>query len=150
MPGWKGAIDRILHKQAAPAARVAVLAVLPFESDRTHVRSIATREGWELALASDCRAALALLGTGGFPIILCDRDLPDPDWRDALKTLSAAGSQHCVILASAVNDSYLWQEVVQNGGYDVVTKPLLDAEVVAVVRRAWIFWKAAQQRESLE
>jgi|SRR6185312_11596877 len=148
MPGWKSAIDRILHKPALPAPRVAVLAVTPCDSDRAHLSSIAMREGWDLALAADCPEALALLDMRRFPVVLCDRDLPDADWRGSLKALSAAGHPPCVILTSAVNDNYLWQEVVQNGGYDVVTKPLHDAEVVAAVRRAWVFWKAAEALES--
>jgi FixJ family two-component response regulator len=74
------------------------------------------------------------------PIIIWDRDLPSEDWRDVVHTLAALPQRPCVLLLSRVVDDYLWNEVVRVGGYDVLSKPLKEAEVVRVVRLAWSYW----------
>src|SRR4051794_21102738 len=97
-----------------------VLAVTQSEADQKNLRSIAERSGWELTVAPNCAVALSILTRRHVPVVLCDRDLPGRDWRESVKCLLAPVSPPCVILASSVNDGYLWQEVVQTGGYDVV------------------------------
>jgi DNA-binding response OmpR family regulator len=119
-----------------------VLAVTRSEADLKDLRSIADRSGWELTGTPDCEVALSILTRLPVPVVLCDRDLPGRDWRESVKCLLSPVAPPCVILTSSVNDSYLWQEVVQTGGYDVLVKPFHEEQVVSTVRRAWIFWKA--------
>ena len=68
-------------------------------------------------------------------MILCDRDLPGRGWRETVEDLASSPHRACIILVSEVVDTYLWNEVVRTGGYDVLSKPLREDEVV--VRSGW-------------
>ena len=48
----------------------------------------------------------------------------------------------CVVLVSPVNDEYLWQEVIQYGGFDVITKPFQSDQIRRHIDHAWLFWKS--------
>jgi hypothetical protein len=45
---------------------------------------------------------------------------------------------------SRVVDEYLWNETVRRGGYDVVSKPLREEDLIRVVRLAWSYWSIAK------
>jgi FixJ family two-component response regulator len=45
-----------------------------------------------------------------------------------------------------VNDDYLFEEVIRNGGHDVLTKPLQTPQVVAAVKLAWSYWKQSSAK----
>ena len=77
------------------------------------------------------------------PVILCDRDLPGNGWRGMVEGLASSPHRACVILVSAVVDTYLWNEVVRTGGFDVLSKPIRDDDVARAVRLAWSYWNAA-------
>ena len=73
-------------------------------------------------------------------MILYDRDLPGKGWRETVEELAASPAPACVILLSNVLDTYLRGEVLRNGGYDVLCKPLREADVVRAVRLASWYW----------
>ena len=50
-----------------------------------------------------------------------------------------------MLLISRVTDEYLWNEVVSNGGYDVLRKPLSESDVQRQVRLAWSYWSGMRQ-----
>ena len=50
------------------------------------------------------------------------------------------------MLVSKVIDDYLWSELVANGGYEVLRKPLREDEVFRSVRMAWSYWSSAAKR----
>ena len=77
------------------------------------------------------------------PVILCDRDLPGNGWRATVEDLASSPQRTCIILVSGVVDNYLWNEVVRTGGFDVLSKPLREEEVVRAVRLAWSYWNSA-------
>jgi FixJ family two-component response regulator len=41
-----------------------------------------------------------------------------------------------------VVDTYLWNEVVRTGGFDVLSKPLREDDVVRAVRLAFSYWNS--------
>ena len=52
------------------------------------------------------------------------------------------------MLVSKVIDDYLWNELVSNGGYEVLRKPLREDQVSRAVRMAWSYWSSAAKRVS--
>jgi DNA-binding NtrC family response regulator len=118
--------------------RLAVLAV----TSSPVPGQIISGAGWEVIESKDCVAAREILSKRNVPVVLYDRDASEDDWRECLKSLATTQSHPCVILMSPVNDSYLWQEVILSGGYDVLARPFHEEQVVSMIRRAWIFWKA--------
>lgn len=119
-----------------PRGRVRILAVLPNPEDRVSLSAIASNEGWSLRLASHCDSAIEILRHHPADIIICARDVKPSGWRDALTLLAAEAPGTCLILASPENDDRLWLEVIERGGFDVVTTPIHAARMVHAVRQA--------------
>ena len=64
------------------------------------------------------------------PVVLVDRHFQGSDWRFTLSwLLNATTANCCLILLSDVSDPYLWNELVQHGGFDVLARPFEQAEV---------------------
>jgi DNA-binding NtrC family response regulator len=121
--------------------RIPVLAIAPDDRDKGSLALFSVRGQWDLALASSCEEALEMLKKMRAAVILCDRDLPEVDWRHALERLAASRPDCPIVLTSSVNDEYLWDEVVHTGGYDVLSKPLQEDLTVRAVNLAWSYSK---------
>jgi FixJ family two-component response regulator len=125
------------------AAPIAIIGLVTSEEDRRLLTGICRRNGWHLLFANSCEEARAALDKLKAPVILCDRDLPGQGWRKTVEDLASSPHRACIILASAVVDVYLWNEVVHRGGYDVLSRPLREEEVVHAVRLARSYWNSA-------
>ena len=121
--------------------RIPVLAIGREDLDRKALSTFSVRGQWDLVLTGSCEEALEALKKMRAAVILCDRDLPGVDWRDALEKLSASRPDCPIVLTSSVNDEYLWDEVVHKGGYDVLSKPLQEDLTVRAVNLAWSYSK---------
>lgn len=73
-------------------------------------------------------------------VIVCERELPDGDWRDVLEVASSLLSPPPVIVTSRLADEHLWVEVLNLGGHDVLAKPLDKQEVSRSLNLAWDRW----------
>jgi DNA-binding NtrC family response regulator len=120
---------------------VNILVITASQPDRQAFERIATKAEWQVRFADTCEQGLECLGDSHFGVILCDRDVPGGDWREHFSVLHAAAPGSCMILVSRVNDDYLWEEVIRSGGYDVLSKPLQETQVVRAVSLAWSYWK---------
>lgn len=124
----------------APRADQTLLAILPDAADRDAVSTLAIANNWSLNVVGGIEQAILRLSEASVPVILIDRDLPDEDWRLAIRTLTSRAPSPCVILASAVVDLYLFDEVVHHGGYDVVRKPFREEALRRTLGLAFSFW----------
>lgn len=125
--------------------RVRILAVLP-EADRDLLRAAGAKNQWHITFADTYEEAQRLLAKVQAPVVLCDRDLAQ-DWWSMVEGLAACSRQACILLVSKVADDYLWNELVRRGGYDVLSKPLEEAELVRAVRLAWTYWSSTNRRQ---
>ena len=67
------------------------------------------------------------------PIIICDRSLPDGNWKDILSlTAPMQEPPRVIVMSEAVNDSWS-AEVLGMRGYGVLPKPLNEGEVTRVL-----------------
>ena len=114
--------------------------------DRDLLADMALRKQIDVRFADSCNEAHALAHQLKAPVVLCDRDSQAGEWRELVKTLAAIRQRPSVVLASQVVDEYLWREVIRNGGYDVLAKPLREDDVLRSVRLAWLYWHSAQKR----
>ena len=112
------------------------------------LREIAAAEGWTIFWAHSSERARELIGRYSIAIAVCDRDLPDEDWRQVVPKLADLLPPVCVLLASNVADEYLWREVVQRRGFEVLTKPFDRERVVRTVRFAWRWWSKGQSAQA--
>jgi DNA-binding NtrC family response regulator len=134
-------------RNATPAYTIAVVALTTDDQSKRLLSQFAVRGQWDLAFARTIDEALALLRTGQPAVLLCDRDLPDLDWRIFIEQVAGSRTGSAVILTSFTCDEYLWDDVIQRGGYDVLGKPLQQEHTLGAVNLAWLYarsgWRAA-------
>lgn len=122
--------------------RIRVLAVGMSAEETNTLKAVAVAESWNEEFADSLETAIDVLADREVPLILLDRDGCGVDWRTALEGLALAAHGSCILLISRVNDEYLWQEVVQRRGFDVISKPFSKDQLLHDVNRAWLFWKS--------
>ena len=135
---------------SAEGSRVGVrlLAILPGMEDAEQLRQIAGGLGWSVAIVNTPAEAMARLQTEQVTAAICDQDLGEEDWRVVMQGIATLPRSPCVLLASRVMDQYLWNEVILNRGYDVVSKPFQGEELRRVVAFAVSFPGHPQQRRT--
>ena len=119
------------YTKAATAEQATLLAVSADLSDSKAL--VAILENWTVKPVQTCAEALAALRRSNCAAVLCEKDLPDGNWRDLLAKVAHLGEEPPVIVMSRAADETLWVEVLAQGGFDVVAKPLDPAEVQRVM-----------------
>ena len=113
-----------------------LMAVLPTPEDRTALQRIIGPCRWELQWTNTCREAIDAFRRTSPPIVICDRDLPDGDWRELWDILAREPRPPMFIVTSRLADDALWAEVLNVGGYDLLLKPFRAEEVIRMVHAA--------------
>jgi DNA-binding NtrC family response regulator len=156
-------LRRLVHigrftRQATPAPigrilsagePIKLVAITQNPDESKALREIADGYGWKVSIVDSSGAAIVLLKEQPTPLVICDRDLTGEDWRDVLAKIAALPQAICVLLASRVADQYLWNQVIQHHGYDLVVKPFQPEELRRAVTFAWS-WRGWTARHSTE
>jgi len=121
------------EKQENP---VCILAIGDFATDRTLLHDVVERAGWRLLEARDRRRAMQLLERAPVQVVIAESDLPNWDWKKVLGDLRRLAQPPQLIVTSRTADDYLWAEVLNIGGFDVLPQPLERDEVERVVAAA--------------
>jgi len=127
------------QRRAIPEGRARILAVSMFLDDRFLLERLGKRHNWELWFTSSPRDGFNLASQSHFDLILCDRNQPGYPWREVMDHLAASSPRSCILLVSPVNDDYLWRDVLQQGGYDVLIRPLREARALHALQSALRF-----------
>jgi DNA-binding response OmpR family regulator len=93
---------------------------------------------WHISVVGGCAEAIAHLTQQQVSIVLCDGELPAGSWREILGHVALSPEPPILIVASRLADDFLWAEVLNLGGYDVLSKPFNDQEVRRVIGAAWL------------
>jgi two-component system response regulator FlrC len=101
-------------------------------------------KGWRVHRARTCNDALSKLRESACDVILCDNNLPDGGWRDLLARLGALQAALPVVVMSSAADETMWAEVLRDGAFDLLAKPLENQEICRVMSSAQI--RGAQAR----
>jgi CheY-like chemotaxis protein len=133
-----------IPRRIAVASRTPMVALVLMEEDRHVLAGISSQEPLDVHFAKSFDEACALANQLAAPVVLFDRNWPGTDWRTAVERLAASPHHACVILLSGVADDYLRQELVRQGGYDVLPKPLRAEKVVSVVKLALSYWNSSE------
>lgn len=121
-------------------ATIPVLVASPREEDHRRVRELVANSQWLAIEARDWSGALNLSRYVVFPVIVCDRDLGGLETHTAIRSLAGGWRTACVILLSDYWDPDLWEGLLQQGGFDVLVRPLHRDDVVAVLDAAYRQW----------
>jgi DNA-binding NtrC family response regulator len=88
----------------------------------------------------------ALLSEDGPAVVLCERNLPGGShWHAALELTLSTHSHHCFILVADREDPELWAELVERGGFDLISAPLSEIQLEEAVTAGR--FRAIRQRE---
>jgi DNA-binding response OmpR family regulator len=134
----------VLIPSPALPSRTPMVALVLIEEDRRVLAGISSQEPFDMHFAKSFDEACALANQLVAPVVLFDRNWPGTDWRTSVERLAALPHHSCVILLSGVADDYLRQELVRQGGYDVLPKPLRSDKVVRVVKLALSYWNSSE------
>ncbi len=125
---------------------VSILAVSPAEEDHLLLSHVLGHSNWKFDQARTCSEAVEALKRSGVAVVICAAELPDGSWKDLLARLGAERVPPRLIVASRLADDGLWAEVLDRGGYDVLSMPFKRSEVIRVVSLAWRQWKHDSER----
>jgi DNA-binding response OmpR family regulator len=126
-------------------SRITIVSILLEDQDRSLLATVSQTNPWDVVFVKTCAEAEQVSEQIKPHIILLDRDLAEGDWRQSLSACASSSGGACTMLISRVADDYLWNEVVSNGGYDVLRKPLREQDVLRAVKFAWFYWNSARQ-----
>ncbi len=113
-----------------------VLLVSAHKHDHRQLHGILDPTDWRLHTAESYTQALAVLRRDRPALLLCEAALPDGSWRDLLSQIAAIPDAPLLVVMSESADDRLWSEVLNLGGYDVLSKPLDESEVLRTLSLA--------------
>jgi CheY-like chemotaxis protein len=132
----------------APTEMLTIVVVGQPGEERALVRSAARKAGWRIQEACTYREAMAQLCREKVPVIICNSKLPDGTWEDVLSATATQTIRPRLIVASRHADEHLWADVLNMGGFDVLSAPFADEEICRSVEMAWRNWRDEVQQES--
>jgi DNA-binding response OmpR family regulator len=115
---------------------VSALLVGEFKKDRLLVHEVFRSLGWRLFEARDRRQAMQCLHRNPVQVVLAETGLPKWSWKKVLGDLRRLAPAPQLIVVSRTADDFLWSEVLNFGGYDVLAQPLVRDEVERVIASA--------------
>ena len=118
----------------------ALLSVSPIEDDHLVLEDILSDSGWRFCRSATLSSAMIKLRQVEFPVLICERDLPEGSWTDLLTHRQRMANPPSMIVTSRLADEYLWAEALNLGAYDVLSKPFASSEVIRVVKMACLRW----------
>lgn len=133
-PGWTA---------SQPNEALAVLLVSDLDQDYVSLQHILVESNWQLHRANGLQEGTAFLEKNHAPVVICERDLPDGDWKELLEIMTTLEKRPNLIVSSRLADERLWAEVLNLGGYDVLPTPFEPDEVFRV---AYLAWQSAKRQ----
>jgi two-component system response regulator AtoC len=118
------------------SSATAILAVSPFEQDKRLIQTMVRGSRTSVLTADRLSEAIPLLRRRRISLVICERDLPDGDWREMLGQMNDLVPAARLVVASRLADERLWAEVLNLGGYDVLAKPFSVQEMMHVIESA--------------
>jgi FixJ family two-component response regulator len=117
--------------------KIPLLMVTSRAEDVKDLLALLLETPWELTAISSLDEAAAALKAAHVPILLFDRDTNGAPWQSTMKRLIHSRRNACIVLVSSVSDQYLWDEVVQQGGFDLLTRPFRREQVLSTLMFAY-------------
>lgn len=94
------------------------------------------RKGFETDFATNGNKGIAAFKEKHFDLVLCDFRLGDKEGAEVLKEIKQINHDTAVIIITGYSDIKVAVEVIKQGAYDYITKPLVPDEVLNLINRA--------------
>jgi DNA-binding NtrC family response regulator len=140
MPGRSVLVSEVSERPSP------VLLVNPRNEDHASLQSLFRGSRWKLQGAWTASDGLKAIRRNRYeiPVVICERCLPDGDWKLLLAELDKAAVRPSLIVSSRVADVRLWAEVLNLGAFDLLlSPPFVPEEVLRVTESAWPAWNSA-------
>lgn len=95
-----------------------------------------TKNGYEVFSANTGNKGIALLDAEKPSVVLCDYRLGDMDGKHILEHINQSSSNAKLIFITGYSDVKVAVDVMKNGAFDYVTKPLLPEEILLTIKKA--------------
>ena len=118
-----------------------LLVVGTVEADDRQTDGLVTQLPWHTHYARSILEARPFVWQDLARVVLCEHALPDGTWKDILHLVASRNVPPPVIVTSLHANDYLWAEVLNLGGYDVLATPLERREAVRSIGLAWDHWE---------
>ncbi len=123
-----------------PKSKPTVLIVASGTDNAVPLRAVPGSDKWLIEKALTCREAILAARRFRPRVVLCEERLPDGTWRDLLRELDELWHGSRLIVVSPNADDALWAEVLNLGGYDVLTEPVDRIELQRVIENCYPEW----------
>jgi len=117
--------------------KISLLMITSRPEDGEELKELLQDTPWELEALPQIEDVAAALKAAAVPMLLFDSDAAGPHWREEMRALIKSRRNACVILLTNVSDQYLWEEVVQHGGFDLLTRPFRREQVLSTLLFAY-------------
>ncbi|MFT3682087.1 MAG: sigma-54 dependent transcriptional regulator [Ferruginibacter sp.] len=93
-----------------------------------------TRNGYEVEEAHSGNKGVEKFKQGNYDIVICDYKLGDMEGKDVLEIIKMEEPAAIVLIITGYTDIKTAVDVIKLGAYDYITKPLVPAEVLNVIK----------------
>lgn len=115
---------------------------------RKLVEKILSRDGFQVALASDGREALSMLAERKFDIVISDIKMPEMNGFELLQVIKKNYPTTAVIMMTAYGDTYSVKDALLLGADEYVTKPFQSQEIALMVERT--YWRIISSQKQTQ
>ncbi|MEX0602358.1 MAG: sigma-54 dependent transcriptional regulator [Bacteroidota bacterium] len=115
---------------------ISILAVDDEEAFLSVLESLLTNEGYRIDTATDGAAAINLLQSKTFDVVILDVKMPRVDGIEVLRFVKDHYLDTPVVMVTGVNEVKIAVECMQLGAYSYVTKPYSGNDLIGVIERA--------------
>jgi DNA-binding NtrC family response regulator len=127
--------------------KVELLAISARSRDCQMLQSILIHTNWLVHWVADAHEAMLFLNDHPVPVLVCPEELPNATWSDLLAATQELMSPPKVLVYSDRADQVLGNEVLDAGGYDLLSTPLQRDEVLRAISLACRTWRDEIRRQ---
>lgn len=108
------------------------------------------KHGFKVDTTMSGNAALKMMKEKPYDLVLCDYRLKDTDGAQLLQDIHQLNPRTIVIIITGYTDVRVAVEMVKNGAYDYLSKPLYPDEILNLVHKAFAHLDAESEREAMQ
>ena len=94
------------------------------------------RKGFETDIATNGKKGISAFKESAFDLVLCDFRLGDKEGTEVLKEIKQINHDVAVIIITGYSDIKTAVEMIKQGAFDYITKPLVPDEVLNLINKA--------------
>ena len=103
---------------------------------RNSLKEILSDEGYDVDVAEDGTAALAMVDKERYNVIFCDIKMPGMDGTEVLEKMVAEGIDSAIVMISGHGDIETAVECIKKGAFDFIQKPLDLNRILITIKNA--------------